>query len=353
LTVDYIIIGQGICGSWLSYYLLKQNKTVLVIDEFNSSSASNIASGIINPVTGRRVVTTWMAEELLPFVWNEYNDLSTKFNTRFIKEKNGLVFPSAPDLQQAFYSRMNEGNHFIYPSPVSKKELYVYFNFPFDVMQIAPCYLINVKELLRKWRIFLKKENAVLEERFAENELIITDGFIRYKDITAKKIIYCNGIQAASSKYWKNLPFVQNKGQALVVGIPNLSQDHMYKFAHLTLIPWEKELWWIGSSNELEFETIEPTPEFRERTTAILTAILKTPFEIMEHLAALRPATVERRPFVGLHPQNNKIAILNGMGSKGCSLAPWFAKELAEHLTHSKPINPLADVSRYTKILSK
>jgi len=68
MTVDYLIIGQGICGTWLSYYLLKKGKKVLVIDEYNNSSASNVASGLINPVTGRRVVTTWMADELLPFV---------------------------------------------------------------------------------------------------------------------------------------------------------------------------------------------------------------------------------------------------------------------------------------------
>ena len=37
------------------------------------SSASKVASGLINPVTGRRVVTTWMADELLPFAWKEYS----------------------------------------------------------------------------------------------------------------------------------------------------------------------------------------------------------------------------------------------------------------------------------------
>lgn len=64
MTVDYIIIGQGISGTWLSYYLLKENKTILVFDKQHLQSASNVASGLINPVTGRRVVITWMAEEL-------------------------------------------------------------------------------------------------------------------------------------------------------------------------------------------------------------------------------------------------------------------------------------------------
>ena len=67
----------------------------------------------------------------------------------------------------------------------------------------------------------------------------------------------------------------------------------------------------------------------------------------------MRPAAVERRPFVGVHSLYNQIAILNGMGSKGCSLAPWFAKELASNLINKKTINVLADVNRYANVLKR
>ena len=62
---------------------------------------------------------------------------------------------------------------------------------------------------------------------------------------------------------------------------------------------------------------------------------------------------MERRPFVGFHPTHKNMGILNGMGTKGCSLAPYFAKELAEHIINNKSINPLADVQRFSKILSR
>jgi len=73
----------------------------------------------------------------------------------------------------------------------------------------------------------------------------------------------------------------------------------------------------------------------------------------MEHIASERPANLERRPFVGLHPLHKNIGILNGLGTKGCTLAPYFANELTEHLINGKTINPLADVQRFSKILSK
>ena len=353
MTVDYIIVGQGISGTWVAYYLLKENKSIIVFDKQNLQSASNIAGGLINPVTGRRVVTTWMAEKLLPFVLKEYNAISEPFNTEFISQKNILVFPSAPDLLQAFRERMNENNSYIKRPSLKKEELASDFNFPFDVLEISPCYVIQVQELLRSYREYLQKENVLLDATYDEGLLTIKNGFIQYKNIKAKKIIYAGGIQSAQSRYWINLPFVQNKGQALILEADDLNTSYIYKFGQLTVIPLRENLWWAGSSNELSFQTTAPTEDFYKRTASSLKAILKKEFKIKEHWSSLRPATVERRPFAGIHPLYKEIAILNGMGSKGCSLAPWFAKELAENLVHAKPIDPLTDVQRFSKVLNR
>lgn len=353
MKYDYIIIGAGICGTWLSYYLLNEKRSVLVIDDGHTSSASKVASGLINPVTGRRVVTTWMVDELLPFAWNEYNAIGKNLNKQVIQQKNILAFPSAPDLLQAFEKRKQQGNSYIYASPVKKEALSKHFNFPFDVMQIAPCYLIDVNALIMHWRKYLISKNALSTEVFNEDDLLLSNEYIQYKNITAEKIIYCNGINSAQSKYWKQLPFVPNKGQALIADIAALSTDHIYKFGLLSLIPWQNNLWWVGSSNELNFINAEPTGNFFKTTVAMLKTILKTDFTIKEHVSSIRPAAVERRPFAGTHPAHNQIAILNGMGSKGCSLAPWFAKELAAHLINKKTIDPLADVKRFANVLKR
>ncbi|HVX28240.1 MAG TPA: FAD-dependent oxidoreductase, partial [Parafilimonas sp.] len=326
---------------------------VLVIDDNERNSASKIASGLINPVTGRRVVTTWMADELLPFAWKEYSVFGKELNIQCIQQKNILAFPSAPDLFQAFEKRKQQGNSYIYESPLTKEDLSVYFNFPFDVLQIAPCYLVDVHTLTEAWRNHLENDNLLLNEKFSENELILSERSVQYKNITAEKIIYCNGISSSVSKFWKQLPFVPNKGQALIAKIDYLSGEYIYKFGHLSLIPWQNNLWWIGSSNELNFVDEKPSDDFYQSTIVSLKKILKNTFKIEEHLSSIRPAAVERRPFAGVHPIYNQVAILNGMGSKGCSLAPWFAKELTDHLINNKTINALADVKRYANVLKR
>ena len=42
--VEFLIIGQGISGTWLSYYLQKANKSFVVIDNHQENSASRIAA---------------------------------------------------------------------------------------------------------------------------------------------------------------------------------------------------------------------------------------------------------------------------------------------------------------------
>jgi len=60
MEIDYLIIGQGICGTFLSWYLRKAGISFIVIDEPRPDTASRVAAGIINPVTGRRIVKTWL-----------------------------------------------------------------------------------------------------------------------------------------------------------------------------------------------------------------------------------------------------------------------------------------------------
>jgi len=351
MTADYIIVGQGISGTWLSYYLLKENKSIVVFDKKDLQSSSNVAGGLINPVTGRRVVTTWMAEELMPFVWKEYNGAGDFFGTKAIHQKNILVFPSATDLQQAFAERIQQQNSYIKSPEPGKDTLHSFFNFPFDVFEISPCYVVQMRAFLQSCHTYLLEKNILLNETFDETQLTLNNNLVQYQNIVAKKIIYADGIQSMQSRYWEHLPFVQNKGQALIIETDGLNTSNTYKFGHLTLISLEENLWWAGSSNELSFQTVAPTEDFKNKTVATLRAILKKTFDVKEHWSSLRAATVERRPFIGTHPLYKQVAIVNGMGSKGCSLAPWFAKELVDNLVHEKQVNPMADVKRYSRIL--
>jgi glycine/D-amino acid oxidase-like deaminating enzyme len=193
----------------------------------------------------------------------------------------------------------------------------------------------------------------LLEEKFDADLLEIESGHIQYKNIRAGKIIFCDGEAGMNNRWFNNLPYSPNKGEALLVHIPGLSTDHIYKFRH-TLIPVDAaaSVFWFGSSYEWTYPDDQPTQAFREQASAELSRFLLLPHSIIAHKAAIRAANVERRPFAGLHPHMPAIGILNGMGTKGCSLAPYFAHQLTGRLVHGKALMPAVDVGRFKNVLA-
>jgi flavin-dependent dehydrogenase len=110
MQVDTIIIGQGLCGTMLSWHLMKAGQQVMVIDESKPFSATKVASGVINPVTGRRIVRTWEIELFMPFAVNAYTELGKELGVHLIDQCNILDFHSTPQNKIAFSERLPKGN---------------------------------------------------------------------------------------------------------------------------------------------------------------------------------------------------------------------------------------------------
>ncbi len=351
MTKDYIIVGQGLCGSFLSWNLMRAGKRVLVIDEAMPFSASKVASGVINPVTGRRIVRTWEIEKLMPFAVNAYTELGIDIAEQLIRQCNILDFHATPQMKMAFAERLpHEAEYLRIPTNISQWD--GYFNPSFGAGEINPCWLIDIHPLLKGWREKLVAADALLAEKFEWNDCKIYPDHIEYKSTKAAKIIFCEGTAGFHNPYFKLLPYACNKGQAIIASIPDLPSSHIFKQG-ISIVPWKDGLFWVGASYEWNYSHPNPDTVFREKITSQLTQWLKLPFEIIDHIAGERPANMERRPFVGLHPVHASVGLLNGMGTKGCSLAPYFAHELTQHLLYQQPIHPLASIDRFKKILSR
>jgi glycine/D-amino acid oxidase-like deaminating enzyme len=344
---EFIIVGQGISGTFLSWYLKKEGRSFIVIDDQDPTSSSRVAAGIINPVTGRRIVKTWMIETILPFALEAYTALGKELGIDAIFQKNIIDFFPSPQMLIAFKERVEENAEYL---SISSSPLHYLpqFNYDFGYGEIDPCYIVQLQSLLPAWRKTLKEN--LIEERFETDKLSVEENSISYKEIRAEKIIFCDGISSSENIYFKNLPFALNKGEALIIRSKDLPADKIYKKA-ITLVPLKEDLFWAGSSHEWNFDNPDPSDIFYQKTKALLEHWLKLPFIVEAHLASVRPATIERRPFVGMHPHYPRVGILNGMGTKGCSLAPYFAEQFVSHLTKNTPILPEANVSRFTRIL--
>jgi glycine/D-amino acid oxidase-like deaminating enzyme len=352
MHVDILIIGQGICGTMLSWFLQKAGKSFLIIDDNNPNAPSKIAAGIINPVTGRRFVYSWMIDTVMPFAAETYNEIGDFFGKKMIVQKDIIDFFPSPQMLNAFTTRLTENDTYLHSYP-DQNRFNQFFNYDFGCGKIGPVYTADLSGVIHQWRSYLKEKNLVVEEKFDHSNLVVEKEFASYNGFYAQKIIFCDGIDSSAAQWFNALPFSPSKGEMLVIESEDLTNEHIFKKGIMLAPLFEKKLFWVGSSYQWEFSHPHPSKEFNDQMKATLHQWLKVPYKILDHRAALRPSTLERRPFVGFHPQYNNIGILNGMGTKGTSLAPFFANQLTQNILFNAPLAPEADIKRFTRILSK
>ena len=348
---EVLIIGQGLAGTWLSWWLYQAGVPFHLIDKPDQDGASMRAAGLINPVTGRRMVTTWMIDELMSFASDAYGEIGRFLEDSFIREISLIDFFPSVQMLQAFKKRYDEDKTYLHPGENTEKYS-GWFRYDLGWGKIEPCALVNAENLLARWRIWLKKKELLIESVFDLSNLRTNDRGIVYSGAPYRYIIFCDGKASTQNPFFNRLPFALNKGEGLLVEIDGLPGDSVFKKG-MSLVPYRENIYWLGSSYEWSFDSDQPSANFRKAAEGWLNYNLKLPYSILEHFAAIRPATLERRPFIGFHPLYPQVGILNGLGTKGCSLAPFFAKQLVSKLTNGENIHPLADIKRFERILGK
>jgi hypothetical protein len=276
--------------------------------------------------------------------------LEQGLHTPLIQECNILEFYATQEERGLFMDKPGEEKEYLHDATGSTI-WNNYFRFNYGVGEIAPCLLVDIKAMLNSWRERLKEMSMLSAETFRQEDCVVAEDHAACKNIIARKIIFCEGAGGADNFYFNRLPWSKDKGEALIASIPGLPRTHIYKQG-ISIVPWQDDLFWIGATHDWKFTDLNITAAFREKVAEQLGYWLKLPYTIVDHIVAQRPANLERKPFVGLNPVHKSVGILNGMGGKGISTAPYFAHQLAQHLIYGTQILPEADVKRFSKILS-
>lgn len=336
-NVDYLIVGQGIAGTLLSYFLIKKGKTILVIDELNLNSPSYISGAIINPIRKKTWNATLLQNQQTKVAVATFQEISSLLKKNIITQHDLCFFLTENEL--AAFEKATKENPNLH---IADKKPFLKFATLYDTTPciIHPAWQIDSPELLSNYRAYLHTKGALLAERFEAHNLVFQENAVSYKDINAQKIIFCNGTAALNQAWFEGLPFTKNSGEALTVHIPNLPQEFIYNF-DTRLIPRGNGNFWVGSNYTWEFDTLIPNEAWKQAQNNILQKSLQVKYKIIDHQIAQRPTTAGQIPFIGLHPQNPLLGIFNGLGTKGYTEGPYWAQLFSEHLINDLVIESL------------
>ncbi len=349
--VDYIIVGQGLAGTLLGYFLEKNGQKIHLIDQAHRAASSKVAAGIINPITGRNFVKSWRFEDVFPFAKKTYQEIGDLFNQTFFysqnivrelfndrEENEWMVRSSYPDYEDYFEEDVDWKS---FDGKVNKKIF---------TIELKHAGRLDIPKLIHFFSEYWLKKNQIEKKKFEYDKILFLNGGVQYENIKASKIIFCEGFQAKHNPYFSNLNYQEAKGEILKARIPHADFQKILKH-RLYIVPQGNDIYWIGATNEWDHLDENPTSKNFEFLKNKLEKILKIPFEILSHEAAVRPTNKDRRPLLGIHPEKKQLAIFNGMGSKGASLAPFWANAMTQHLLKNVPLDKEVDIDRvYRKI---
>ncbi len=345
--LDFLIVGQGLAGTLLAHFLLRADQGVKLVDCPHQGAASKVAAGIINPITGRRFVKSWRIDELIPFAKNTYLEIESKFGIELFHPTNILRSLFSAKEENDWLARTGESAWQQYMVEEAELGEYASKTRPaFGYAELTNSSKVDVALLVETYRKYFLENNFLIAEPFEFQELEILKEAVLYKKLKARKLVFCEGFKVKDNPFFNYLPLAPTKGEILLVRIPGAKFTKILKHK-LYIVPLKNELFWIGSAYQREFDASTPSEKGRTWLEQCLREILCVPFEVIAHRAAIRPTVKDRRPLLGQHPHFPSLTIFNGLGTKGASLGPFFAKKMTEYLLGKGALDKEADIKRF------
>ena len=345
--LDYLIVGSGLAGISFAEIALRNNKSVLLIDD-KSQISSRVAGGLYNPVILKRFSEVWKAEEQLVLMEDFYGHLETKLQTKVnfklpilrkffsIEEQNNWFSASDKPLLAPFLST----------KLIFKK--YFGINSPFDYGEVLHTGYVDTALLLDKYQEYLIENDLLLQESFQYNALVINKEAVQYKDFEAKNVIFAEGFGLHANPFFQDLPLDGTKGELFIIKAPELDLDVIVNTS-VFILPLGNHLFKVGATYNWKDKTDEPTEEGKAELVERIQEIINCDFEIVSHFGGVRPTVRDRRPIIGTHDKHESLHLLNGLGTRGVMLGPAMAKDLFDYIENGKPLDPTIDIQRFYK----
>jgi len=353
---DVIIIGQGLAGSLLAWKLIQKNKKILIIDANPSSSASKIAAGIINPVTGPRVVKQENAEQLIKQSDLFYLEIEKQLDTRFYSSIDFRRIFQTDEEMSYWQTRCNDPDYNSLLQKTKNLENNAEDN-NFFVDPIGSGLQANVKhvdcaKLLHLMLDYFKSNNLYICENIDYGDIQLLEKGIRVGHLESKKLIFCEGFRASLNPWFSWLPFVTAKGDILTMETDIKLSRQINSFGRWFL-PISSNQFKLGSNYDWNTHDELPSRSAKKQLYQIFSQSLLSnyrrqfPFQIINHQSGIRPCSKDRSVFIGHHPEHPQLSIFNGFGSKGLMLIPYYCKVFYSYLYDNRALDKRDNVSRY------
>ena len=311
MRAPLLIVGQGLAGTLLGHACERAGIVFAIADAGHAGAASRVGAGIINPITGQRIVKSRGIDTLRMPALEMYRELETVLGVPLVREMR---------VRRLF---RDDTERHVFAEKTARGELAPYADAggaDADGFWIEGALRIDTAALIAAARARWLCQGVLREERLRLAEALRDH----------ETVIACTGADDADA--WGGVPCVRASGHILRIAVDGLAPEVILNRGHWVLPTTAGEAlvgatYVRGAAGDAEAARAE-----LERSAADLLGRL-TPFSVLGQDAGLRVTTSDRMPIAGWDPRDRRLGIFNGLGSKGALLAPWLARQWVAQLS--------------------
>ena len=343
--VDYIIVGCGLASVAFCEQLRAHNKSYVVFDD-ESQKSSMVAAGLYNPVVLKRFSEVWKAKTQLELALPIYAKIEKDLNIEIDYKLRILRRFTSIQEQNIWFTASDKPSLEAFLSTQLVKNTNSKIDAPFGFGEVLHAGRLDTETLITNYKEFLKQNACLQETTFHHDQIRFEADSIQYNNLQSKHIVFAEGFGVKQNPYFNHIPLTGSKGEILTIKAPGLKIDYAIK-SSVFVIPLGNDLYNVGSTYNNEDKTQDPTDIAKEELILKLKTFIKCDFEVVNHVAGIRPTVKDRRPLVGRHSKHKNLYVLSGLGTRGVMIAPYVADELFQFIENDKVLDSEIDINRF------
>lgn len=334
LETDIVVAGGGIAGALTTFLLYEQGLPVTWVVPGTRLTSTKAGAGVMNPVTGRNFTLSWKFRELLEEALSTYRLLEERSKSTLLHRAILWRSLPTPSEENGWCIRLGDPLYSEYMSEPVPPSDHPFLKGARSLGVIDPVWRVDMPGVVEAVRTMVPSviEGFVTSDR----KLVAQDVILDIPSTTA--LVWATGADREIAKAFA-LPLRPFKGEAMIISSPDLPEDRII-YHDLKVVPLGGARFWVGPSDPKQAVDIGPTYAARMDLVQRFEKAFDVSYEVQTQEAGIRPASVRRRPFAGQIPGLAHTWLINGLGTKGASLAPWAARHLVTAITGKGPVEP-------------
>lgn len=334
--------GWGLAGANLAWQLNREGIPFRVWDT-GENHCTRTAAGLVNPIVFKRLTKTWNIDLLLPFAEQFYSQVSNVLGVNLISHKSIYYIFSGKEDENTWSSRMGDERFTPYIEHTGDFKV-DHVHAPFGFGKVNTFGNLDTGKFLdESKKYFLSKGVEFIDQTLSVSETA---------DNPESDFVFCEGVAALDNPLFNYLPLKMSHGEVLVIESEEIKfQDVISR--NLFILPLGDNRFKIGATYNWELTKPVITEAGKADLVERFESIVSCKYKIIDHQAGIRPTVADRRPLLGVHPVQKNAFIINGLGTKGVVIAPYYAHHFLEFYLQRCPLEKEVNIERFKRRFAK